>query len=233
MASRPKRAAKTAQEPAVALWPADQVERRDLASLIPYARNARLHDEAQVARLADSIKQWGWTIPVLVDEHDEVIAGHGRIMAAQKIGIESVPVMVARGWSPAQVKAYRLADNKLNELSSWDAALLTVELAELNDLGLAALSGFSAIELDSLLTSASDPEENWQGMPEVAQGNAEAYRSMMVHFVDEEAVRQFAQLIGQVIRDRQKYLWFPLVPRRNEGAHRYLSPEPDQASSPQ
>ncbi|TCK37984.1 ParB-like nuclease family protein [Paraburkholderia sp. BL8N3] len=223
--NRAKKAPQAAPNSGLTLWPADQVERRPLASLVPYARNARMHDAAQVTRLAESITQWGWTIPVLVDERDEVIAGHGRIMAAQQLGIDSVPVMVARGWSAAQVKAYRLADNKLNELSTWDAALLTVELAELNDLGLASLSGFSAVELDSLLTGASDTDANWQGMPEVAQGNEEAFRSLTVHFVDEAGVKAFAALIGQPFTDRQKYLWFPPVQRRDEGAHRYVSTE--------
>ena len=83
-------------------WPADKVERRSVASLIPYARNARTHSDEQVAQIAASIREWGWTTPVLVDEAGQIIAGHGRVMAARKLGITEVPVMVAAGWSAAQ-----------------------------------------------------------------------------------------------------------------------------------
>jgi len=114
-------------------WPADHVERRSVESLIPYARNARTHSDAQVAQLAASIQEWGWTTPVLIDEEGSIIAGHGRVMAARKLGIEDVPVMVASGWSEAQRRAYVLADNKLALNSGWDDELLKIELDSLKD----------------------------------------------------------------------------------------------------
>jgi len=86
-------------------WPADQVERRSIAELVPYARNARLHSDAQIAQIAASIREWGWTIPVLVDETGALIAGHGRVLAARQLEIEDVPTMVARGWSEAKIRA--------------------------------------------------------------------------------------------------------------------------------
>src|SRR5437764_1498098 len=95
-------------------WPADRVERWALDRLIPYARNARQHSDAQVGQIAASIREWGWTIPILADEDGGLIAGHGRVLAARKLGLAEVPVMVARGWSEAQKRAYILADNKLN-----------------------------------------------------------------------------------------------------------------------
>lgn len=116
-------------------WPADHVERRSVESLIPYARNARTHSDAQVAQLAASIQEWGWTTPVLIDEEGSIIAGHGRVMAARKLGIEDVPVMVASGWSEAQRRAYVLADNKLALNSGWDMDLLKVELQDVGELG--------------------------------------------------------------------------------------------------
>lgn len=116
-------------------WPADHVERRSVESLIPYARNARTHSDAQVAQLAASIQEWGWTTPVLVDEEGSIIAGHGRVMAARKLGIEDVPVMVAAGWSEAQRRAYVLADNQLATNAGWDMDLLKVELGDLSELG--------------------------------------------------------------------------------------------------
>lgn len=105
------RSARAAEKPAP--WPADAVERRPLAALTPYARNARTHSDGQVAEIAASIREWGWTMPVLVDEAGGIIAGHGRVLAAQSLGLTEVPVMVARGWSDAQKRAYVLADNKL------------------------------------------------------------------------------------------------------------------------
>src|SRR6187402_2647405 len=94
-------------------WPADAVERRPVASLVPFARNARSHSDEQVAQIAASIREWGWTVPVLVDEVGTIIAGHGRVLAAQRLGLAEIPVMVAAGWSEAKRRAYVLADNKL------------------------------------------------------------------------------------------------------------------------
>jgi len=105
-------------------WPADHVERRSLASLVPYARNARTHSPAQVDQIAASIREWGWTMPVLADEAGGLIAGHGRVLAAQKLGLADVPVMVARGWTEAQKRAYVLADNKLALNAGWNEAML-------------------------------------------------------------------------------------------------------------
>jgi Predicted transcriptional regulators len=130
-------------------WPADKVERRPVADLIPYAQNTRQHPPEQVAQLAASIEQFGWTVPLLVDEDGELIAGHGRLLAAHQLGIEEVPVIVARGWTDEQKRAYRIADNKLAENSLWDDEALRVELADLKgaDVELEGL-GFSADELD-------------------------------------------------------------------------------------
>lgn len=133
-------------------WPADKVERRPVSGLAPYARNARTHSEAQVAQIAASINEWGWTMPVLVDEHGGVIAGHGRILAAHKLGIVEVPVMVAEGWSEAQKRAYVIADNRIAMNSDWDEELLAVELGDLaaNDFDLGLLA-FDKGEVEALL----------------------------------------------------------------------------------
>ena len=109
-------------------WPADKVERCAVSRLIPYARNARTHSDAQVAQIAASIREWGWTTPVLVDEGGGLIAGHGRVLAARKLGLAEIPVVVARGWSEAQRRAYVLADNKLALNAGRDQELLAVEL---------------------------------------------------------------------------------------------------------
>ena len=101
-------------------WPADKVERRSVESLVFYARNSRTHSAQQVAQIAASIKEWGWTMPVLIEPDGGIIAGHGRIMAAQKLGIDEVPCMVAEGWSEGQKRAYIIADNKLALNAGWD-----------------------------------------------------------------------------------------------------------------
>jgi Resolvase, N terminal domain/ParB-like nuclease domain len=87
-------------------WPADKVERWAIKRLIPYAKNARTHTDAQVAAIAASIKEWGWTTPALVGEDGGLIAGHARILAARQLGIAEIPVMVAAGWSEAQKRAW-------------------------------------------------------------------------------------------------------------------------------
>jgi len=146
-----------------AKWPADAVERRPVAALVPFARNARTHSDEQVAQIAASIREWGWTVPVLIDEAGTIIAGHGRVMAAQRLGLPEVPVMVATGWSEAKRRAYVIADNKLALNAGWDEELLRLELGELKGLGVdLGLTGFGELELEKLLISADgdgDPDE--------------------------------------------------------------------------
>lgn len=145
-------------------WPADTVERRSVASLVPYARNARTHSLEQIDQIAASIREWGWTVPVLVDEQGGIIAGHGRVLAAQKLGIADVPAMTAAGWTEAQKRAYVLADNKLALNAGWDTDLLKIEMGELADLDFdMPLIGFNDDELAALLADKTegltDPDE--------------------------------------------------------------------------
>jgi DNA modification methylase len=142
-------------------WPADKVERRPLAALVPNARNARTHSAEQVAQLAASMRQWGWTNPVLVDEGGGIIAGHGRVLAAVELGFADVPVMVAGGWTEAQKRAYALADNQLALNAGWDMDTLADELRGLKDWDFdLSLLGFD--NLDALLARSAgltDPDE--------------------------------------------------------------------------
>jgi len=138
--------------------PADKVEKWAIDKLIPYARNARTHSDEQVAQIAASIKEWGWTTPVLVDEHGGIIAGHGRTLAAQKLKMTEVPVMVAKGWSDAKKRAYVLADNKLALNAGWDNEMLALELDEIGDLGFDIdLTGFTAEEIAALTPEQIEP----------------------------------------------------------------------------
>ena len=142
--------------------PADKVEKWKIDKLIPYARNARTHSDEQVSQIAAGIKEWGWTTPVLVDEQGGIIAGHGRTLAAQKLEITEVPVMVAKGWSDAKKRAYIIADNKLAQNADWDNEMLALELGELGDLGFDLdLTGFAADEIADLLSPEEEDDSKY------------------------------------------------------------------------
>ena len=134
---------------------------RAVGDLIPYARNARTHSDAQVALIAGSIREYGFTNPVLVDGASGIIAGHGRVMAARMLGLTLVPVIELAHLTPAQKRAYVLADNKLAERAGWDAQMLALEVADLGELGIDLIDlGFTGHELDDLLRQdGGDPRE--------------------------------------------------------------------------
>jgi ParB-like chromosome segregation protein Spo0J len=150
-------------------WPADRVERRPIGELTPYAKNARTHSDAQIEQIARSMGEWGWTNPVLVDEAGAIIAGHGRILAARKLGLAEVPVMVAEGWTEAQKAAYVLADNQLALNAGWDMETLAGEVKGLSEWGFElSLLGFS--DIDALLAAQgtaglTDPDDAPEAPP--------------------------------------------------------------------
>jgi ParB-like chromosome segregation protein Spo0J len=116
--------------------------------LRPYERNPREHSQAQIEQIAASMTEWGWTVPILVDENGMILAGVGRYKAAQLRGVPDAPVIVTRGWTLEQKRAYVIADNKLNENSHWDESLLSLELEDLMKLGVdPALMGMSEGDL--------------------------------------------------------------------------------------
>jgi DNA modification methylase len=141
---------------------AEDVQRRRTSALVPYARNSRSHDQAQVESLAAAIRYYGFTIPILVDERDTIIAGHGRVMAAAKLAMDEVPVIVARGWSKEKIQAYVIWDNRSAEMASWDLPTLRLELADLKLEGFdMKLAGYSPLELNNLIggiSSGQDPD---------------------------------------------------------------------------
>lgn len=137
--------------------PVDRAERWPIERLIPYARNARTHSDAQIAQIASSIREWGWTTPILVDEDGTVLAGHGRLAAARQLQMHEVPVIIASGWSDAKRRAYILADNKLALNSGWDDQILALELADIgNDFDL-NLVGFTPDEVAALTPEQVKP----------------------------------------------------------------------------
>lgn len=158
-------------------WPAGKMEWWPVEDLVPYAQNARTHPPEQVAQIAASMERFGFTMPMLVAEDGTIIAGHGRLMAAQQLGYSEVPVMVARGWSDEDRRLYTLADNRLAETSEWDVEMLRIELDELRlELGAEVLDGigFSEAELQVLIpgiltesgAGLTDPDEVPEPEPE-------------------------------------------------------------------
>lgn len=122
-----------------------------VTDLIPYARNSRTHSEAQVAKIASSIREFGFLNPVITDGHNGIVAGHGRVMAAQKLGLQSVPAIEAAHLTEAQKRAYIIADNRMALDAGWDNDLLKIELQDLDAEGFdLSLTGFEVGELTAL-----------------------------------------------------------------------------------
>lgn len=159
-------------------WLADKIEQWPTARLLPYARNARTHSAEQVAQIAASIAEFGFTNPILAGADGVIIAGHGRLAAAQKLGLERVPVVVLEHLSPTQRRALVIADNRIAENAGWDDALLRVELAALQDDDFdVSLTGFDVDALADLLAddgAGSEGQADDDAVPEVAGDQAPA-----------------------------------------------------------
>jgi len=135
-----------------------QVEQIGVGDLIPYINNSRTHSDEQVMQVASSIKEFGFTNPILIDGEGGIIAGHGRLMAAKKLGLSEVPCIRLSHLTEAQRKAYVIADNQLALNGGWDFDLLRLELGGLDDLGFdVSVIGFGEVDLSSILFG--EPEE--------------------------------------------------------------------------
>ena len=132
-----------------------------VSDLIPYARNSRTHSDIQVNKIASSIKEFGFLSPVLIDKDNGIIAGHGRVMAAQKLGLKEVPVLQISHLSDTQKRAYIIADNRLALDAGWDEEMLRVEFAELADNGFnLELTGFELGEITNINLDGTDLVED-------------------------------------------------------------------------
>lgn len=164
----------------------ESLERLPLDRLIPYVNNSRTHSEEQVAQIAASIREFGFTNPILIDEADGIIAGHGRVLAARKLAMDEVPCIRLSHLTEAQRRAYVIADNKLALNAGWDEELLRVELVSLRDdhgfdLG---LTGFNEAELTKTLEEFTAEE---QEMPELNSGDKEPFQQKTFTLHDEQA----------------------------------------------
>ncbi len=189
---QPAAAAAPQPPPPPRRWAADRVERRRVDDLYPYARNVMMHTNAQVDAIARAIGRFGWTNPVILDERGEIIAGHGRVLAARRLGLESVPAVVAEDWTPEEKRAYRIWDNQSSRISEWSSENLRIELSELKGLNFdLSLTGFDPKALVEFMTIPKPPDsfpafgENiateyccpkcryrWSGAPDPGKGKA-------------------------------------------------------------
>ena len=160
------------------------IKKIKVADLIPYANNSRLHSDEQVLQIASSIKEFGFLNPIIVDGDNGIIAGHGRVMAAKKLGIEELPCIDASHLTEAQKKAYVIADNKIALNSEWDNEILRIELNILDELDFdLELTGFSTDELDALAFDDDCEAE----MPALKDGEKEPYQQKTFTLHDEQA----------------------------------------------
>ena len=164
-----------------------------LDQLIPYARNSRTHSDEQVAQVAASIREFGFTNPVLIDGEGGIIAGHGRVMAARKLGLADVPCIRLAHLTDAQKRAYIIADNKLALNAGWDEDMLSLELLDLRGADYAlSITGFSADELEQIF-SALDVSP-LGSMPEMPSGDRQPFQQVTFTLHDSQAEQVQAAL---------------------------------------
>jgi len=191
-----------------------QVTIKKISELTENPENPRKHSDKQILQISQSIKEFGFTNPLLIDEKDIIIAGHGRYMAAKKAKLKNVPCIVLDNLSKEQKKALVIADNKLAINSSWDEDLLWKQIKDLTDsdfdinlIGFELEQVMPLVEEDDLVVQ--DLLEEWQGMPDYEQDDKTSFRSVIVHFEGEEEVKKFFKLIKQNHTEKTKSIWFP------------------------
>lgn len=203
---------KSAGKQKTKLTPKQEIVIKQIVDLVPYLKNARVHDDAQVNLIADSIREFGFNNPILLDGKNGVIAGHGRLMAARKLKMTEVPCIELAHLSDTQRRAYILADNQLATKSGWDAILLREEINSLVDENFdISMIGFNDAELSQYIgnTTSEDPEALWKGMPEYNQEDKMAHRTLFVHFRNDEDFAAFMKLTQQEATEKTKYIWYP------------------------
>ena len=184
-----------------------QIEQLNVSELIPYARNSRTHSDEQIAQIMASIREFGFTNPVLVDGDGVIIAGHGRVTAAMRLNLKTVPCLRLGHLTDAQKKAYVIADNKLALNSGWDTEMLRIELGELSEQDFNVdVIGFSQDEL-KVLTAEIEA-----ALPDLPTGDREPYQQMTFTLHDEQAEQVKAAI------DRAKEMG-PFVDTGNENSN--------------
>jgi|TARA_R100000306_G_C4375505_1_gene141788 ParB-like chromosome segregation protein Spo0J len=186
-----------------------QTDTVGISSVVPYARNPR-RNEAAIAKVAASLQEFGWRQPIVVDEDMVVVAGHTRLEAARTLNMEEVPIHIARGLTPEQIKAYRLADNRVGQEAEWDEELLRLELGELESAGFDIdLTGFHPSEfvLDEIDYSLLEEETGVDGMLDgMASG---VKKAIQIEFEPEHY--EEAQALVKWWRDKKAYVGYMVL----------------------
>lgn len=202
----------------------EKLETIDVNDLLPYANNPKEHPEEQVKKIADSIHEYGYTVPIIVDADNRIIAGHGRYQAIQEYtGIKDVAVIRRDDMTEAQVKAFRVADNKIAE-STWELESLGTELeqlAEQDEINM-ELTGFNDDELDAFIDDIETdgppaPRDAYDdaGMPEYENENKTPEYSLKVNFRNEEDLQLFNECVESKVTTDTPSIWFPKQEHRD------------------
>jgi hypothetical protein len=188
------------------------VEFVPIDSIKPYPNNPR-HNENAIAKVAKSIQEFGWQQPIVIDPKGVIIAGHTRWYAAQSLESSVVPVHTARGLTQNQIRAYRIADNRVAQEATWDDTKLMEELHALVDKIDMNSLGFDPAELLQIMEAPHDfdPAKEWSDMPDYRSKDAGAFRSILVHFKSQEVLDEFIKKTGMAITPTTRYTWYPKV----------------------
>jgi len=197
-------------------WPVDKPT--------DYPKNARKWTPEAIAKVATSIREFGFVQPVVVDSHGVIIIGHLRRAAARTILLTHIPIHVASKLTPAQVRQLRLMDNRSHAEAEWDQDILTAEMLDLQGLDLdLSLTGFSEMELAAMLTGTATPE--WTGMPEFESNDLTPWKTLKVHFEKISDREAFGKLVGQTVTDETRSIWYPRAEIGHYADKRYATPE--------
>ena len=176
--------------------------------------NVRIHDERNIHAIKASLEKFGQQKPIVVDKDNMVIAGNGTLVAAKKLGWKKIAV-VETELQGVDLVAYGIADNRTGELAVWDEAKLLeiMNMLQVDETIDEVVTGFSPVDLDQLGVAfdSTDIMEEWQGMPEFDQEDKTAYRSITVHFHNEEAIKDYEEKLELSLPKKAKYIWLPEI----------------------
>lgn len=193
-----------------------KIKMTPIDKLIPYHNNPRKNQA--VDKVASSLAEFGFQQPIVVDKKMVVIVGHTRLLGAKKLGLETVPVIIA-DLTDAKAKAYRIADNRLSEDADWDYELLKFEIDLLKEINFNIDElGFEQQELETIIFQSDNisrewlnTEEHWQDMPAFDHEDQTPYKSLTVNFLNKQSLDKFFKLIKQDYTDKTKFIWYPKI----------------------
>lgn len=215
-----------------------KIKQVNVNELIFYKNNARVHPDKQIEQIANSIIKFGFNNPILINSENIIIAGHGRLMAAKKIGLKTVPAIYLKHMTEDEVRAFIILDNKIASNANWDYDILSEEmdLIDMSELDIDLL-GFTEHELTSLLEFNSPVfditgvdskinnkkyyNEEWHGMPEFNQPDKTSNRRLIVHFRSETDIKKFFNLINQSFTNKTNSIWYPVQINMDTNNRRY------------